>query len=142
MARFAAMRRIWAALLYLATGLLTAIASWLALGVLLLSFVILPLLPITAPVIRRIVDFDRRRLARYAGVEVPSLEPLDGPWLHRAQGVLADPGSRKEGMWLISHALFGTVFGAVAISLPGSLVQQPVVLLTWWTIPGGMENSF
>lgn len=136
------MKRIWAALVYLATGLLTAIASWLALGVLLLSVVILPLLPITAPVIRRIVDFDRQRLARYTGVEVPSPPPHDGPWLHRAQGVLADPGSRKEGMWLVSHALFGTLFGAVAIGVPGSLVQQPFVPLVWWAVPGGMQNSF
>ena len=85
------MKRIWAALVYLATGLLTAIASWLAIGVLLLSVVILPLLPITAPIIRRIVDLDRQRLARYAGVEVPSPPPLDGPWLHRAQGVTCGP---------------------------------------------------
>lgn len=36
---FPRMQRIWAALFYLATGLLTAIASWLALGVLVLSVV-------------------------------------------------------------------------------------------------------
>ncbi|MET9632849.1 sensor domain-containing protein [Lentzea sp. NPDC006480] len=136
------MKRIVAALVYLATGLLTAIAAWLALGVLLLSVVVLPLLPITAPVIRRIVDFDRQRLARYTGVVVPSAEPLDGPWLHRAQRVLADPGSRKEGTWLISHALLGTLFGAVAIGVPGALLQQPFVPLIWWAIPGGFENSF
>lgn len=136
------MKRIWAAVVYLVTGLLTAIASWLAIGVLLLSVVILPLLPITAPVIRRIVDFDRRRLARYTGVEVSSPEPLSGPWLHRAQGVLADPASRRDGMWLILHALFGTLFGAIAIGVPGSLVQQPFVPLVWWAIPGGVENSF
>lgn len=136
------MKRIWAALVYLATGLLTAIAAWLAIGVLLLSVVVLPLLPITAPVIRRIVDLDRRRIARYTGTELPSPPPLDGPWLHRAQGVLADPGSRKEGMWLISHALSGTLFGAIAIGVPGALVQQPFVPLIWWAIPGGFENSF
>ncbi|MEU0884818.1 sensor domain-containing protein [Lentzea sp. NPDC005914] len=136
------MKRIWAALAHLATGLLTAIASWLAIGVLMLSVVILPLLPITAPVIRRIVDVDRSRLARYTGAEVPPAEPLDGPWLHRAQRVLADPVSRREGLWLISHALFGTLFGAIAIGIPGALVQQPIALLFWWTVPGGMENSF
>lgn len=136
------MKRIWAAIVYLASGLLTAIASWLALGILLLSVVILPLLPITAPYLRRIVDFDRRRLARYTGVEIPSPLPLDGPWLHRAQRVLADPESRREGLWLVTHALFGTVFGALAIGIPGSLVQQPVVLLTWWTVAGGTDNSF
>ncbi|GAB2867105.1 sensor histidine kinase [Lentzea nigeriaca] len=136
------MKRIWAAVAYLATGLLTAIASWLALGVLLLSVVILPLLPITAPVIRRIVDVDRQRLARYAGVEVPSPPPLDGPWLHRAQRVLADPASRREGLWLVTHALFGTLFGAIAIGVPGSLVQQPFASLIWWAVPGGVENSF
>ncbi|WP_434450342.1 sensor histidine kinase [Lentzea sp. E54] len=136
------MKRIWAALVYLATGLLTAIASWLALGVLLLSVVILPLLPVTAPLIRRVVDFDRQRLARFTGVEVPTSPPLDGPWLHRAQRVLADPDSRRDGMWLAVHALFGTLFGAIAIGVPGALVQQPVAALFWWTVPGGMENSF
>ncbi|USX49049.1 sensor domain-containing protein [Lentzea sp. HUAS12] len=136
------MKRIWAAIVYLASGLLTAIASWLALGILLLSVVVLPLLPITAPYLRRIVDFDRRRLARYAGVEIPPPPPLDGPWLHRAQRVLADPESRREGLWLVTHALFGTVFGALAIGIPGSLIQQPFVLLTWWTVPGGNDNSF
>ncbi|MFJ5990048.1 sensor histidine kinase [Lentzea sp. NPDC092896] len=136
------MKRIWAALVYLASGLLTAIASWLAIGVLLLSVVVLPLLPITAPWIRRIVDFDRRRLARFTGVEMQSPPPLDGPWLHRAQRVLAEPDSRRDGIWLISHALFGTLFGAVAIGIPGALVQQPVALLFWWTVPGGMESSF
>src|SRR5690242_3517826 len=130
------MKRIWAAVVYLATGLLTAIAAWLAIGVLLLSVVVLPLLPVTAPVIRRIVDFDRRRIARYTGTELPSPPPLDGPWLHRAQGVLADPGSRKEGVWLISHALSGTLFGAIAIGVPGALVQQPFVPLIWWAVPG------
>ncbi|GLY55117.1 sensor histidine kinase [Lentzea sp. NBRC 102530] len=136
------MKRIWAALVYLATGLLTAIASWLAIGVLLLSVVVLPLLPITAPYIRRIVDFDRRRLARFAGVEVQSPPPLDGPWLHRAQGVLADPHSRRDGLWLITHAVVGTLLGSIAIGIPGALIQQPVVALTWWTVPGGVENSF
>lgn len=136
------MKRIWAAFVYLATGLLTAIASWLAIGVLLLSVVVLPLLPVTAPYIRRIVDFDRQRLARYDGVELPSPEPLDGPWLHRAQRVLADPHSRRDGTWLVMHALFGTLFGAIAIAVPGSLVQQPFVVLIWWAVPGGIENSF
>ncbi|MFS8104455.1 sensor domain-containing protein [Lentzea alba] len=136
------MKRIGAALLYLATGLLTAIASWLALGVLLLSVVILPLLPITAPLIRRIVDFDRQRLARYAGTTLPSPEPLDGPWLHQAQRVLTDPASRRDGRWLITHALVGTLFGAIAIGVPGSLIQQPFVVLTWWAVPDGIENSF
>ncbi|MFD4638376.1 sensor histidine kinase [Lentzea sp. NPDC058436] len=136
------MKRIWAAIVYLASGLLTAIASWLALGILILSVVILPLLPITAPYMRRIVDFDRRRLARYTGVEIPAPPPLDGPWLHRAQRVLADPESRREGIWLVTHALFGTLFGALAVGIPGSLVQQPVVMLTWWITPGGNENSF
>ena len=136
------MKRIWAAIIYLATGLLTAIASWLALGVLILSVVILPLLPITAPYMRRIVDLDRRRLARYAGDEIPPPPPLDGPWLHRAQRVLADPDSRRDGIWLITHALFGTLFGAVAIGITGSLAQQPFVFLTWWMFPNGNENSF
>ncbi|MDX8055584.1 sensor domain-containing protein [Lentzea sp. BCCO 10_0798] len=136
------MKRIWAALAYLATGLLTAIAAWLAIGVLLLSLVVLPLLPITAPWIRRIVDFDRLRLARFAGVEIPSPPPLDGPWLHRAQRVLADPDSRRDGMWVVLHALFGTLFGAVAIGVFGALVQQPVAASLWWLVPGGMENSF
>lgn len=136
------MKRIWAALIYLATGLLTAIASWLAIGILLLSVVILPLLPFTAPLIRRIVDLDRQRLAHYTGTHIPSPEPLDGPWLHRAQRVLADPDSRRDGIWLITHALFGTFFGAIAIGIPGALVQQPIALLLWWTVPGGMENSF
>ncbi|MDX8037022.1 sensor domain-containing protein [Lentzea sp. BCCO 10_0856] len=136
------MKRIWAALAYLATGLLTAIASWLAIGILLLSIVILPLLPITAPLIRRIVDLDRHRLARFTAVQIPSPEPLDGPWLHRAQRVLSDPDSRRDGIWLITHALYGTLFGAIAIGIPGALVQQPIALLLWWTVPGGMENSF
>ncbi|GGN25519.1 histidine kinase [Lentzea pudingi] len=136
------MKRIWAALIYLATGLLTAIASWLAIGILLLSVVILPLLPITAPHIRRIVDFDRQRLTRYTGDRTPSPPPLDGPWLHRAQRVLADPDSRRDGLWLITHALFGTLFGSIAIGIPGALVQQPIVLLTWWASPAGIENSF
>jgi len=141
-ATFLHMKRIWAALFYLATGLLTAIASWLALGVLVLSVVVLPLLPITAPLMRLIVDLDRWRLARLTGVEVPSPEPLTGPWLHRAQRVLADPASQREGMWLLTHAFFGTVFGAAAIGIAGALVQQPLVPLFWWTIHGGMDNSF
>ncbi len=136
------MKRIWAALVYLATGLLTAVAAWLALGVLLLSVVVLPLLPVTAPLIRRIVDLDRWRLARYTGTVLQAPEPLDGPWLHRAQRVLADPASRRDGAWLLLHAVFGTLFGAVAISIPGSLVQQPVTALLWWVVPGGVENSF
>jgi signal transduction histidine kinase len=135
-------KRIWAALLHLATGLLTAIASWLALGVLLLSVVVLPLLPVTAPLIRRIVDVDRRRLARLTGVELPTPEPLDGPWLHRAQRVLSDPASRRELGFLLGHALYGTIFGAFAVGIAGSLVQQPFVPLIWWLVPGGMETSF
>ncbi|WP_439663478.1 sensor histidine kinase [Lentzea sp. HUAS TT2] len=136
------MKRIWAALVYLASGLLTAIASWLAIGVLLLSVVVLPLLPITAPWIRRIVDFDRRRLARFTGDRLQSPPPLDGPWLHRAQRVLADPDSRRDGIWLVTHALYGTLFGSIAIGVPGTLLQQPFVPLIWWAIPGGFENSF
>ncbi len=136
------MKRIWAALIYLATGLLTATASWLALGVLLLSVVILPLLPITTPPIRQIIDADRRRLASFTGMDVPPPKQLDGPWLHRAQQILSDPDSRRDGIWLLTHALFGTVFGAIAIGVPGALIQQPFVPLIWWAIPGGFENSF
>ncbi|SEQ08548.1 Signal transduction histidine kinase [Lentzea xinjiangensis] len=136
------MKRIWAALVYLATGLLTAIASWLAIGVMLLSVVVLPLLPVTAPHLRRIVDFDRWRLARYTGVRLQSPTPLDGPWLHRAQRVLSEPESRRDAIWLVTHAVSGTLFGAVAIGVFGALVQQPVAALLWWAVPGGMENSF
>ncbi|WP_083267875.1 sensor histidine kinase [Lentzea guizhouensis] len=136
------MKRIWAALVYLATGLLTGTAAWLALAVLLLSVVVLPLLPVTAPLIRRLVDIDRRRLAKFTGVEVPSPPPLDGPWLHRAQKVLADPHSRRDGIWLLWHGLIGSFTGSVAIGIPGSLVQQPLVLATWWMAPGGIESSF
>jgi signal transduction histidine kinase len=136
------MKRTWAALIYLATGLLTATASWLALGILLLSVVILPLLPITAPIIRKLVDLDRHRLARFTGTKIEPPAPLDGPWLHRAQRVLSDQESRRDGIWLLVHALFGTLFGAIAIGIPGALVQQPVAALLWWTVPGGIENSF
>ncbi|SDH42040.1 Histidine kinase [Lentzea fradiae] len=136
------MKRIWAAFVYLASGLLTAIAAWLAIGVLVLSVVILPLLPFTASYVRWIVDFDRRRLLRYAGVKRSSPAPLDGPWLHRAQRVLADPEHRRELVYLGKHAFVGTALGSAAIGLPGSLVQQPFVLLGWWAVPGGVENSF
>ncbi|MDT7789742.1 MAG: hypothetical protein QOF58_8161 [Pseudonocardiales bacterium] len=134
------MRQIWASVVYLATGLVTAVLSWLAIGVLLTSAVVLPLLPIVAPVIYRLVDFDRYRIARFTGTPVPvDRKPLEGPLLHRAQQVVSD---FRELRWLLVHAVYGVFFGALAVSIAGSFAQQFVVPLIWWAYPGGIQNSF
>lgn len=136
------MKRIWAAFVYLASGMLSALVAWFLIGLLVLSVIILPLLPFTASLVRRIVDFDRRRVARYSGARLASPAPLEGPLLHRAQRVLADPEHRRELLYLVEHAFVGTALGSVAIGMPGALVQQPFILLSWWAVPGGVENSF
>ncbi|MFI6101422.1 sensor histidine kinase [Lentzea sp. NPDC051213] len=121
------MRRIWAALAYLATGLLTAMVSWLALGILLLTAIVLVLLPFVAPVVRRLIDLDRLRVARFTGVAVPAPDQRIG-W--------------RDVRWLLAHAVYGVIFGASAVGVAGALVQQAVVPLVWWAVPGGMPNSF
>jgi signal transduction histidine kinase len=134
------MRRLWAALVHLTTGLATAILSWLAIGVLLLSVVVLPLLPVVAPAVYRLIDFDRSRTARFTGTPVPTdRAPLDGPWLHRAQQVLSGV---RELSWLPAHGISGVVFGALAVGVAGSAAQQFVVPFVWSAYPGGLENSF
>ncbi len=93
----------------------------------------IPALPIALQLIRRPVNFERRRAARLLG------EPIPEPY--RSGNPVTDPASRRDLGWLAFHGATGFVIGTFAIALPLGGLRQIVSSVIWWSIPGGVESS-
>jgi signal transduction histidine kinase len=141
------MKRALAAVLpslrYLVVGFGTSVVSWFVLCAVLLSVVLYPAFPYAVLLMRRVVAFDRRRVAAFTGTGIPqSYEQLSGSLAQRGVTAMSDRSTWRDLVWLVSHALAGTVLGALAIGLPSSALQNTVAPFVWWAVPGGVSTSF
>lgn len=133
------MRACWSAIRYLAIGAGSSAVYWFVLVgvffvlVMCLFGVGIPALPIAFTLIRRPVNFERRRAARRLG------EPIPEPY--RDGSPLKDPASRRDLAWLALHGATGFVIGIFAIALPLGGIRQIITAAIWWLFPGGLETS-
>lgn len=127
------------AIRYLAIGAASSMVAWFALVGMLFVLLMcpfgvgIPALPIALKLIRRPVNFERRRAARLLG------EPIPEPY--RSGNPVTDPASRRDLGWLAFHGATGFVIGAFAIALPLGGLRQIISALVWQTVPGGVESS-
>ncbi len=108
---------MWQSGVYLLKSLASGIATLLA----------LPLLchPRLA---RRWADLHRRRAGRLLGV-LPAPRP---PATATVRQALADPGSRRDVLWLPVHAATGITSGLAALLCVGNVVVAVIAGSLWW----------
>ncbi|MFD6068284.1 sensor histidine kinase [Amycolatopsis lurida] len=129
----------WSAIRYLAVGAVSSMFAWFVLVGMLFVLLMcpfgvgIPALPVALQLIRRPVNFERRRAARLLG------EPIPEPY--RSGNPVTDPASRRDLGWLGFHGATGFVIGIFAISLPLGGLRQIVTAFVWPTVPGGVESS-
>ncbi|MBP2327708.1 signal transduction histidine kinase [Kibdelosporangium banguiense] len=134
---------VWPSLRYLLVGFVTALASWIVLSVVLVSLVVYPLLPHAVRLMRRVVAYDRGRVAAFSGTAIPErYEELGGSLVQRVVTAASDPATRRDVVWLLLHALTGMLTGGLAVGIPSAVVQNALAPLYWWAIPGGVGTSF
>ncbi|MET0237853.1 MAG: sensor histidine kinase [Kibdelosporangium sp.] len=134
---------VWPSLRYLAVGFGTAVVSWFLLAVMLTSVIVFPAFPHAVLLMRRVVAFDRRRVAAFTGSAIPErYADLSGPLTQRIAAAVSDPATRRDLVWLVWHAPVGLILGALAVGLPGAAIQNLVVPFFWWAVPGGVSASF
>ncbi|WHT16728.1 sensor histidine kinase [Crossiella sp. CA-258035] len=134
------------AILGLALGFATALASLMVLFGLLICVMLvftLPLLPLVVRVQRWLVAVDRRRVAARTGKPVEErYAEVSGHLLHQVVTVLTDPATRRDLRWLLVHAPAGMLLGILGFAVPVSVPQNLVVPMVWWLVPGGLDSSY
>ncbi|WP_052848942.1 sensor histidine kinase [Streptomyces avicenniae] len=133
---------------YLLVCLVTAVATLLALPLLLLSLVTtalgglgLVLFPRTLLGLRRWAEWHRRRAARLLGVTVaPRRTGLPEGVRAQWRGIREDPGVRRDLRWSALHFASGFAAGAAALLCVGGMVGGAVATGLWWAFPEG--NGF
>ncbi|MEV0351226.1 sensor domain-containing protein [Nonomuraea sp. NPDC050680] len=110
------------ALVALALLIATAVTSLVGVGLL--------LAPVTLRVVRVVADRERGRLSRW-GPEVVGPEPIP----HGLRAALADSAVRREVGWVVTHAVFGLLVGAIGLSLPLYAVRDIPFPLYWRLLP-------
>ncbi|MFE9116179.1 sensor histidine kinase [Streptomyces sp. NPDC007172] len=128
------------ALRYLVTIGGTAVVAFVSLYALIAVFALslvgpgLRLLPFSLAWLRRGADAHRRRAGHWLGCDIPSsYREAEGKVLVRAQVMLTDKATYTDLLWLLSHALLGTLSGTLAIGLClGSLSWLTIPL--WWQV--------
>ncbi|KJS55846.1 histidine kinase [Streptomyces rubellomurinus subsp. indigoferus] len=135
-------RRFARALAYLLATGGTALLALLGLYALLAVFVLslvgpgLVLLPPALDRLRRAADAHRRRAGRWLGHEIPSAyRAAEGKALVRAQAMLTDRATYTDLLWLLAHALLGTLGAALALTLCVGSVSWLTVPLWWQVVP-------
>jgi signal transduction histidine kinase len=138
-----ALSAVWPSLRYLVVGFGTSIVSWFVLAVMLVSVVVYPAFPHAVLLMRRVVAFDRRRVASFTGTDIPQrYEELTGSLAQRVVTAVSDPATRRDAVWLVMHALTAMITGSLAIGLPSAVLQNAIAPFVWWAIPGGVGTSF
>jgi signal transduction histidine kinase len=138
-----ALAAVWPSLRYLVVGFGTAVVAWFVLGAMLVSFVLYPAFPYAVLLMRRVVAFDRRRVAGFTGTAIPQpYEQLDGSLVQRGVTAVSDRSTWRDLLWLASHALVGTIVGALAVGVPSAVLQNALAPFIWWAVPGGVSTSF
>lgn len=133
-------RRFVPALGYLSMAGATALVAFVGLYALLVVFVVslvgpgLRLLPFALTQLRRGADAHRRRAGRLLGCTIPSsYREAEGKVLIRAQVMLTDKATYTDLLWLLTHALLGTLGAAMSLALClGSLSWLAAPL--WWRV--------
>lgn len=94
----------------------------------------LRLLPPSLALLRRGADVHRRRAGHWLGRDIPSsYRPAEGKVLGRAQAMLTDKATYTDMLWLLAHAVVGTLGAVLALGLClGSLSWLTVAL--WWQL--------
>jgi signal transduction histidine kinase len=136
-------RRVAAAVRYLVVGLVLAVVCEGSLLVSLYAFVgslvVVGLLaiPYLAAWNGRLAAFDRVRVARHLGIELPQ-RPVhtSGSWPARARQTIADPMTYRNGLWLITRAFVGQILGLVGLGLTLS-VPFDLTLPLWFRMRNG-----
>ncbi|MGV9412345.1 sensor histidine kinase [Nocardia sp. NPDC003693] len=142
-------RRLPGAVAYLAIGGITALVSIFAVvglalvGMLCLIGVGIPAVPEAVRVLRRLVNFDRRRAARYLGEPIAQpYQPMSGGLREQLATVARDPANLRDLGWLVLHAITGTIVGACAVLLPISALNQALIPAYWRAISPATVDNF
>ncbi|WP_327000041.1 sensor histidine kinase [Dactylosporangium sp. NBC_01737] len=109
--------RAWRGAIYLLKSLLSGIATVLALPVL-----------VHPRLARGWADLHRRRAGALLGV-LPAPRPAATSTVRAAW---ADPGSRRDLLWLPVHAATGVTAGLAALLCLGNVVVAAVAVALWW----------
>lgn len=108
------LRRTERALEQLAVAALLSLASYLFIGVVLLTLVTTLIvvgagaMPETVLMLRRMAGFKRRRVALWTGKEIPeAYVPLTGTLTARVRAGVTDPATYRDLRWLAAHFVYG-----------------------------------
>lgn len=126
------LRRTERALEQLGAAALLSLASYLFIGVILLTLVITLFvvgagaMPETVLMLRRMAGFKRRRVAAWTGKEIPeAYAPLTGTLTRRVRAGVTDPATYRDLRWLGLHFVYGwlLLYVALPVSIVGILVD-------------------
>lgn len=141
-------RRLPRAAGYLGIGAITSMVSIFAVvglglvGAFCLIGVGIPAVPEAVRIARSLVNFDRRRAARFLGEPIPvPYQPMSGSVKEQLATVARDPANLRDLGWLVLHAVTGTIVGVFALVLPISAVNQLLIPSYWkFVAPGSVDN--
>ncbi|MEU6763707.1 histidine kinase [Streptomyces sp. NPDC046853] len=126
------LRRTERALEQLGAAALLSLASYLFIGVVLLTLVLTltvvgaGVLPETVLMLRRMAGFKRRRVAIWTGGEIPeAYVPLTGTLGRRVRAGVTDPATYRDLRWLGLHFVYGwlLLYVALPVFIVGMLVD-------------------
>lgn len=126
------LRRTERALEQLGAAALLSLASYLFIGVILLTLVITLFvvgagaMPETVLMLRRMAGFKRRRVAVWTGTEIPeAYVPLTGTLTQRVRAGVTDPATYRDLRWLGLHFIYGwlLLYVALPVFIVGMLVD-------------------
>ncbi|MEV0323509.1 sensor histidine kinase [Streptomyces sp. NPDC050658] len=126
------LRRTERALEQLGAAALLSLASYLFIGVILLTLVTTLIvvgagaMPETVLMLRRMAGFKRRRVARWTGREIPeAYVPLTGTLTERVRAAVTDPATYRDLRWLAAHFFYGwlLLYIALPVFILGMLVD-------------------
>ncbi|MGW5861791.1 histidine kinase [Streptomyces sp. NPDC055239] len=126
------LRRTERALEQLGAAALLSLASYLFIGVILLTLVTTLLvvgagiMPETVLMLRRMAGFKRRRVALWTGKEIPeAYVPLTGTLTRRVRAGVTDPATYRDLRWLGLHFFYGwlLLYVALPVFIVGMLVD-------------------
>ncbi|MGW6060907.1 sensor histidine kinase [Streptomyces sp. NPDC055189] len=126
------LRRTERALEQLGAAALLSLASYLFIGVILLTLVTTLIvvgagvMPETVLMLRRMAGFKRRRVALWTGREIPeAYVPLTGTLSRRVRAGVTDPATYRDLRWLGLHFVYGwlLLYIALPVFIVGMLVD-------------------
>lgn len=106
----------------------------LSLSVLIVGWV---LIPSYLRVLRWWADLARTRSARYSGSAVPHRYPPmpANPGIGDLRRLLTDRSTRRDGGWLVLHAMGAPVAGLLTVALPLGALNTFAVPFYWQAMP-------